>query len=425
MQAQSTEQLLAGWQIGRLQPMPERIPESWELVRLTDVAILESGHTPSRRFPEYWKGNIPWISLHDTNGLDVAEIFTTAQTIGELGLANSSARLLPRGTVVFSRTATVGKCTVMGRSMATSQDFANYVCGPRIHNFYLAHLFRFLAPEWKRLRAGSTLNTIYMPVFRDLQVLLPPIEEQKKISGALNDVDAMLSALDRLIAKKRDLKQATMQRLLTGRTRLPGFSSSWEAIYVGDLFSFKNGLNKAKEFFGIGTPIVNYMDVYGSPGLYASGLQGRVLVTSNERKAFSVQKGDVFFTRTSETVDEIGLAAVMLDNCKDTVFSGFLLRGRPKNNRLCDNFKKYCFQSRSVRAQITARASYTTRALTNGRLLSAVLLELPTVEEQEAIATVLSDMDAELTALEQRREKTRLLKQGMMQELLTGRTRLI
>ncbi|PSM31723.1 hypothetical protein BVG81_003905 [Haliangium sp. UPWRP_2] len=166
--------ILAGWQIGRVQPFPTRVPERWGLVRLIDVATLESGHTPSRHCPDYWKGDIPWISLHDTDGLDVPEIFDTAQTIGELGLANSSARLLPRGTVVFSRTATVGKATVMGRSMATSQDFANYVCSDRVHNHFLVHLFRFLAPEWKRLKAGSTLNTIYMPVFRDLQVLLPP-----------------------------------------------------------------------------------------------------------------------------------------------------------------------------------------------------------------------------------------------------------
>ena len=162
------------WQLGRLSPTPTYVPERWELVYLTSVAKLESGHTPSRRRPEYWEGDIPWISLHDSGALDVREIFSTAQTIGQLGLANSSTRLLPKGTVVFSRTATVGKATVMGREMATSQDFANYICGERLHNHYLVHLFRYMSPEWKRLMAGSTHNSIYMPVFRDLQILLPP-----------------------------------------------------------------------------------------------------------------------------------------------------------------------------------------------------------------------------------------------------------
>ncbi len=115
----------------------------------------------------------------------------------------------------------------------------------------------------------------------------------------------------------------------------------------------------------------------------------------------------------------------MLDDCSETVFSGFLLRARPKGEVLCDNFKKYCFGSHSVRMQLVSRASYTTRALTNGRLLSAVVLQRPSKGEQTAIAAVLSDMDAEIAALEQRLAKTRAIKQGMMQELLTGRTRLV
>jgi len=190
------------------------------------------------------------------------------------------------------------------------------------------------------------------------------------------------------------------------------------------LFSFKNGLNKAKEFFGFGTPIVNYLDVFGSSVIRSANLQGRVSLSRAELKNFDVQKGDVFFTRTSETAEEIGIASVMFDEPTDTVFSGFVLRARPLNKRLNDGFKAYCFRSASVRKQITSKASYTTRALTNGRILSEVLLPLPSLPEQTAIATVLSEMDAELAALEARREKTRALKQGMMQELLTGRIRL-
>lgn len=165
------------WRLGRVEAGLQEIPEDWFLVPLSTLARLESGHTPSRRHPEYWQGDIPWISLHDSKALDAPELHHTAQTIGPLGLANSSARLLPAGTVVFSRTATVGKCTTMGREMSTSQDFANYVCGDRLHNRYLMHLFRHMQPEWERLMAGSTHQTIYMPVFRDLQILLPPLDD--------------------------------------------------------------------------------------------------------------------------------------------------------------------------------------------------------------------------------------------------------
>ncbi len=260
---------------------------------------------------------------------------------------------------------------------------------------------------------------------RNLVVALPPLPEQRAIAEALSDVDGLLGGLDRLIAKKRDLKQAAMQQLLTGQTRLPGFHGEWDKVELGSLFSFKNGLNKGKEFFGHGTPIVNYMDVFGNAGILCSKLEGRVSLTKQEIKNFDVRKGDVLFTRTSETPEEIGMASVILDEPYETVFSGFVLRGRPKNDILCDDFKAYCFRAPLVRNQIISKASYTTRALTNGRILSAVTLSVPTKAEQTAIAEVLTEMDGELAALEQRREKTRALKQAMMQELLTGRTRLV
>lgn len=208
------------WRLGRVSSNVREIPSAWDLVVLTTVCRLESGHTPSRREPEYWKGNIPWVSLHDAKALDVPEIHDTAQTIGERGLANSSARLLPAGTVVFSRTATVGKATVLGREMATSQDFANYVCGERIHNRYLMHVLRHMKAEWDRLMAGSTHQTIYMPVFRDLQVLLPPMEEQREIAAIADDIDIRLRAESATIFHLRSVKSALVSVLLTGELRV-------------------------------------------------------------------------------------------------------------------------------------------------------------------------------------------------------------
>ncbi|MCY1299118.1 Type-1 restriction enzyme EcoKI specificity protein [compost metagenome] len=278
---------------------------------------------------------------------------------------------------------------------------------------------------WKSVASSSRKDpNITGSDVRNFPISLPPIEEQLAIATALSDVDALLDGLTRLIAKKRDLKQATMQQLLTGQTRLPGFNEKWDQVRLGDLFSFKNGLNKAKEFFGYGKPIVNYMDVFRCSSVRSENLEGRVSLSRYELKNFDVQKGDVFFTRTSETTEEIGLASVMLDQPTDTVFSGFLLRARPRGEHLNDGFKAYCFGSAWVRQQITSKASYTTRALTNGKILSEVLLPIPPLLEQAAIATVLSGIDAELAALDARLSKTRALKQAMMQELLTGKTRL-
>ena len=204
------------------------------------------------------------------------------------------------------------------------------------------------------------------------------------------------------------------------KTEVGVIPEDWSAINIGNLLEFKNGLNKAKEFFGKGTPIVNYMDIFCNPGLLKQDVKGKVTLTEDEIRNYRVKKGDVFFTRTSETVDEIGMSSVMLENMKETVFSGFVLRGRPKNDKLTLLYKQYCFRTKEVRKQICSTSSYTTRALTNGKLLSNVYIPVPpTLPEQNAIAEVLSDTDNLIQALEKRIAKKRLIKQGAMQKLLT------
>jgi type I restriction enzyme, S subunit len=225
---------------------------------------------------------------------------------------------------------------------------------------------------------------------------------------------------------KRSSGGRSASALLPGnkRTEVGEIPQDWETIALGELFEFKNGLNKAKRFFGFGTPIVNYMDVYRHSGIRLTDLKGRVSLSAAEIKNFEVRQGDVFFTRTSETSAEIGMAAVMLDQPEDAVFSGFVLRARPKGRQLDDAYKRYCFTPSLVRRQIVATSSYTTRALTNGRLLSAVFVPVPKLAEQRAIAEALSDVDALLGALEALIAKKRAIKQAAMQQLLTGKTRL-
>lgn len=208
------------------------------------------------------------------------------------------------------------------------------------------------------------------------------------------------------------------------RTEVGVIPITWDTMLLGDLFVFKNGLNKAKRFFGAGTPIVNYMDVFERSGIRVNDISGRVNLSPQEIKNFEVRLGDVFFTRTSETVGEIGTASVMLDRPRDTVFSGFVLRARPRDGRLDDTFKRYCFAPRAIRSQIVSKASYTTRALTNGRLLSAVWLAVPPRPEQRAIAGALSDVDDLIKSLEAFIAKKKAIKLATMQQLLTCKTRL-
>ena len=162
------------------------VPAHWEVGKVRYFAKLESGHTPSRGKPEYWENcTVPWFSLADVWQIrrgEVIEISETKELVSELGLANSSARLLPKGTVVLSRTASVGYSAIMGCDMATTQDFANWICGKKLINTYLLYCFRAMTSEFYRLMIGSTHKTIYMPDIAELVCPVPPLDEQENIA---------------------------------------------------------------------------------------------------------------------------------------------------------------------------------------------------------------------------------------------------
>ena len=198
----------------------------------------------------------------------------------------------------------------------------------------------------------------------------------------------------------------------------------WEKVQMGECFDFKNGLNKGKDYFGTGTPIINYMDVYKKRGMHKEDIKGRVTLSSEEISRFKVEKNDVFFTRTSETPEEVGFASVLLDDIENCVFSGFVLRARPKNQKLYPAFCQYCFMTNDIRQAIEKSCTYTTRALTNGKVLSMIEIALPPYDEQLKISEAISDIDELISSLEKLIAKKKAIKQGTMQQLLTGKTRL-
>lgn len=200
--------------------------------------------------------------------------------------------------------------------------------------------------------------------------------------------------------------------------------TEWESMKIGNILEFKNGLNKGKEYFGYGTPIVNYTDVYHNSGLTTEDIKGKVSLSRDEIRRFEVRKGDVFFTRTSETPEEVGISSVLLEDISDCVFSGFVLRGRPKNEVLKPEYCKYCFSTKAVRSEIVKNCTYTTRALTNGRVLSAIEISVPDKEEQKAIANTLTLMEEHIANLNELIEKKKAIRVGVLDDLINARVRL-
>ncbi len=198
----------------------------------------------------------------------------------------------------------------------------------------------------------------------------------------------------------------------------------WPMIKIGDIFEFKNGLSKGKEFFGQGTPFISYVDVYKHNGLTAADIKGRVLLSEDEIRKLAVKKRDVFFTRTSETPEEVGYSAVLLEDVPNCVYNGFVLRARPRNDLLNIEYCKYCFSTKRVREEISKRCKYTTRAGITGRALSEIEIPLPSAEEQKAIAETITGMENYIVDLLQLIEKKKAIRNGALNDLMSGNTRL-
>jgi len=278
---------------------------------------------------------------------------------------------------------------------------------------------------------GGVFTNLTTAGVREFVLPLPPTErEQCTIATALSDMDALLNGLDRLIAKKRAIKQATMQQLLTGQTRLPGFNGEWEVKRLGDHLNFlKNGVNSRAELsYSEDVRYLHYGDIHGSsqvmldPGSVEMPCLPRVKASRLDR----LQNGDLIFADASEDMDGIGKSVEIQNATGIDLVSGLhTIAIRFNKTVLTDGFKAYIQFIPEFRAHLRQLASGTKVYATNRSHIASAELRLPGIDEQEAISTLLTDMDTEITTLETRRTKTRALKQAMMQELLTGRTRLV
>jgi type I restriction enzyme, S subunit len=201
------------------------VPEHWESGNLRRYALMRTGHTPSRNVSEYWEDcTIPWFTLADVWQLRDDRnryLGETKEKISELGLANSAADLLPAGTVIFSRTASIGFSGIMPRPMATTQDFWNWICGPKLKPEYLLFLFRAMKQEFERLTSGSTHKTIYQPDAASLRICVPPIEEQDAIANYLDletaKLDRLMEKVEAAIEKLQEYRTALITAAVTGK----------------------------------------------------------------------------------------------------------------------------------------------------------------------------------------------------------------
>lgn len=382
------------------------IPIDWDIAPIKDLAMITTGerNTQDRRsdgrYPFFVRSQT--VERIDSYSFDGEAVLTAGDGVG-------TGKVFHYINGPFDYHQRVYKIS----------DF-----NPRLNGFFF---FKYFSARFYdriiSMTAKSSVDSVRREMIADMVIPVPPIKEQRAIATALSDVDGLLVGLDALIAKKKALKQGAMQQLLTGKQRLPGFKGEWVVRRLGELGCFAKGKGIRKdEVRPHGIPCIRYGEIYTHHTdvirRYVSFIPRGVANESHR-----LRTGDLLFAGSGETAEEIGKCVAYLGS-EEVYAGGDIVVFSPEGQD--STFFGYLMNHRTVVSQKARMGQGDAVVHISASNLAKLEVRIPTtVEEQTAIAEVLSDMDAELAALEARRAKTALLKQGMMQELLTGRTRLV
>lgn len=393
------------------------IPLDWELCTFKDVlATFSSGATPYRGITEYYNGDVRWISSGELN---YNHIYDTLEHISQQAVRNTNLRIHKPGTFLMAITGleaegTRGRCAFVGAPSATNQSCLAINGTDKMCAEYLFWFYRmwgqYLAFKYCQ---GTKQQSYTADIVKKLPIYGPKdIAEQRAIAEALSDVDGLIAALDKKIAKKRLLKQGAMQQLLTGKKRLPGFTDKWVEKTLGEIGT----LSMCKRIFQEETSDSGDVPFYkiGTFGQEADAFISKAKYESYKNMYRFPSKGDILISAAGT----IGRTVVY--NGKPAYFqdSNIIWLAHTQKHIL-NIYLSYVYQIINWNIENTTIAR-----LYNDNFNNTVVLFPKSLVEQQAIATILCDMDKEIADLEAQRDKYRLLKSGMMQKLLTGQIRL-
>ena len=406
------------------------VPEDWDVKILGNIGTFSKGSGVSRT--ESNTGKIPCVRYgelytHHNDYIKTFNSFISSEVA-------KNAKMIKCGDVLFAASGETKED--IGKSVAFVSDFEAFAGGDIIilstngilcDAKYIGYASNSLhVVKQKAAKAqGDAVVHITSDSIKNIKILLPPLSEQKAIAEALSDVDELITALDKKIAKKCLIKQGAMQELLTGKKRLPGFTEEWVEKKLGNIGYTYSGLTgKTKNDFGQGNAkYITFLNVLTNP-ILKDDLFESVVVNDNEHQN-EVQYGDLFFNTSSETPEDVGTCAVILSRQENLYLNSFCFGYRLVDDNVLGLYLAYYFRSNCGRQLMTSLAQGATRYNLSKDLFNSSYITIPkSKDEQQAIATILSDMDKEIADLEAQRDKYRLVKSGMMQKLLTGEIRL-
>lgn len=398
------------------------IPEDWEVKKLGEIGKIINGLTYS---PENIKENGTLV-LRSSNVQNNRIVYDDNVFVEE----NLSFNPTQKGDVLIC--VRNGSRNLIGKTAQIDDQSSNVAFGAFM-TIYRSNKNNFIYNYFKsdnffrevHRNLGATINSINNNDLKKFKIPLPPLPEQKAIADCLSTWDVAIEKQSQLIETLTQRKKALMQQLLTGKKRLPGFSEEWKEVKLGDIGKTYNGLTgKTKEDFGEGEPFITYMNIFSNSKIDISNFEYvKIGVNENQNKTIY---GDIFFTVSSETPDEVGMASVLLDRVDNLYLNSFCFGFRLNDLKsLLPEFSSYLFRNDLFRKEVYKLAQGSTRFNLSKLELMKIKIKLPSLSEQTAIAEILATADRELQLQKEKLAQLQTQKKGLMQVLLTGKKRLI
>ncbi|HID37423.1 MAG TPA: restriction endonuclease subunit S, partial [Ghiorsea sp.] len=399
------------------------IPDDWEKDQLGDLVMLMTNGFVGIAKSHYVENQNGVLYLQ---GYNVEENYFNLHGVKYVTDEFHKAHMkscLQYGDLLTVQTGDVGLTAYVPDNLVGSNCHALIISRfdkKSAHSLYISYYLNSYAgrARLRLIETGTTMKHLNIGDMLQFYIPLPPtIKEQQAIATALSDMDALLEGLDQLIAKKRDIKQAIMQQLLTGKTRLAEFEGEWETKRLGSIGLFMKGKGVKKSETDSGDiPCVRYGEIYTYHNDYIRQYYSWISRDVAAR-AVMLKKGDLLFAGSGETKKEIGKCVAFIDD-HETYAGGDIVILRPEG--INSIFLSYYCNTETINTQKSSKGQGDAVVHISAMALSDIQITLPSLPEQTAIAKILTDIDTEIEALEKRRAKTKNIKQAMMQELLTG-----
>ena len=395
--------------------------KSWRIRTIGEVTTIVNGGTPKSELSEYWNGDVFWITPKDMGKLESIYVSNTSRKISQSGLQKSSAKLIPNNSVILSTRAPIGHLAINQVAMATNQGCRGLVPKSDIDTKFLFYFLKLNTQLLDDLGTGTTFKELSTNSLAGVKIPLPPLPEQKRIVEILDEafegIDRAIALAEKNLANARELFESYLNAIFTQK------GDGWEKKKLGDIATFRNGLNFTKSSKGESIKIVGVKDFQNHFWIQEAQLDS-VTIDTNLKEIDILRKGDILAVRSNGNKELIGRCVLADELSEKTSHSGFTIRIRIERKDIYPQFIVHYLKSRELRKQLVESGGGISISSLNQQGLSLIIISFPTFLEQKAIVANIDEIASETQRLEniyrQKIAALNELKQSILQKAFTG-----